>query len=277
MGDAKRKKATKRTGIPNVFFAPPNLLDFESTEHLQFSTTLVNCPDEVRVLQHVHGLYLAAMSNRTVEPKNIVIFQLLTFVHYHFLFASTCYMRCHIAEAFSSARAAIDGALVAAQIIRDRSTQEAYINRTKPFDKLVRHFKNMIKDKKPLPSPLIEHLITFYDICSAFASHADIQTFMHRLDFVKDPSQQDMMSFGYFQIPREPSEKKRGFLNLLRISVVTLDIFSAFIVEELKFLPDAWRDELHQLGRTIEERRKGLPPPSSSGISSWRSTASRKY
>jgi hypothetical protein len=189
MGEARKKKAkNKETGIPNVFFTPPNLLQFESTEHLQFSTTLVNCPDEIRALQHLHGLYLAAMSNQTIAPKNIVIFQLLTFVHYHFLFASTCYMRCHMVEAFSSARAAIDAALVAAQIIHDRSSQEAYINRTKPFDKLVRYFKNLIKDKKPIPSPLIEHLINFYDTCSQFASHADVQTFMHRLDFVKDPS-----------------------------------------------------------------------------------------
>jgi hypothetical protein len=259
MGQARRKKAkNKETGIPNVFFTPPDLLQFESTEHLQFSTTLVSYPDEIRALQHIHGLYMAAMSNQTIEPNNIVIFQLLTFVHYHFLFASTCYMRCHMAEAFSSARTAIDAALITAQIIHDRPSQEAYINRTKPFDKLVRHFKNLIKDKKPLPSPLVEHLIRFYDNCSQFASHADVQTFMHRLHFVKDPSQQDVMSFGYFQIPRERLKKQAHFLDLLRIFVVTLDIFSAFIVEEIKSLPATWRDELHLLGQTIERRREGL-------------------
>jgi hypothetical protein len=254
MGEARRKKAkNKETGIQNVFFTPPDLLQFESTEHLRFSTTLVNCPDEIRALQHIQGLYLAAMSNQTIEPKNVLIFQLLTFIHYHFLFASTCYMRCHMAEAFNSARTAIDAALITAQIIHDRSSQEAYINRTKPFDKLVRHFKNMIRDKKSLPSPLIEHLIKFYDTCSQFASHADVQTFMHRLDFVKDPSQQDVMSFGYFQVPSEPSETKRHFLALLRIFVVTLDIFSIFMVEEIKTVPSTWRDELHHLGRTIED------------------------
>jgi hypothetical protein len=198
------------------------------------------------------------MSGQTIEPKNIVIFQLLTFIHYHFLFASTCYMRCHMAEAFNSARTAIDAALITAQTIHDRSSQEAYINRTKPFDKLVRYFKNLIKDKKPLPSPLIEHLINFYDACSQFASHADVQTLMHRLDFVKDPFQQDFMSFGYFQIPREPSKKKGHFLDLLRIFVVTLDIFSTFLVEEIKSVPAEWRDELHHLGRTIQQRRNGL-------------------
>lgn len=240
-----------------VFMRPPDLLQFVSTEHQQFLTTLINCHDEIKYLQHVHGLYAASMSNQTTEPTNVILFQLLTFVHYHFLFASSAYMRCHMAEGFSSARAAIDAALIAAQIIHDRPSQTAYVNRTKPYDKLIRHFKNVLRDKKPLPNPLIEHLIQLHDTCSGFASHADVQTFAHRLDFLKLESE-DMMSFGYFQFPRDPATMKHHFLGLLHIFVVTLDIFSGFFVDERKTLPAEWRAELRHVGAKIEQRQKQL-------------------
>jgi hypothetical protein len=241
---------------PNVFQHPPDLLQFVSTEHQQFLTSLVNCHEELNILAHVHGLYAAGMTNQSADANKIVIFQLLTFVHYHFLFASSSYLRCHMAEGFSSARAAIDGALISAQIIHDRASQVAYVNRAKPFDKLVRHFKNLIQHNKPLPHPLVKHLIEQHDFCSQLASHADVQTFAHRLEFHGDPEK--LMSFGYFQCPRDPAAMKHHFLGLLHIFVVTLDIFSGFLVGEQKCLPEAWREELHHVGRQIENRRQHL-------------------
>jgi hypothetical protein len=245
-------------GSANVFLHPPDLLQFVSTEHQKFLTSLVICHEEIEILAHVHGLYMAAMTNQTTDTSTVVIFQLLTFVHYHFLFASSSYMRCHMAEGFSSARAAIDGALIASQIIHDRASQVAYLNRSKPFDKLIRHFKNLIRDNKPLPHPLIEYLIQQYDSCSQFASHADVQAFAHRLEFLSEPH--EMMSMGYFQVPRDPSTMKHHFLGLLRVFVVTLDIFSGFFVDEKKCLPEQWRQELRHVGRQIEDRQKQLRP-----------------
>jgi len=221
--------------------------------------SLVSCPDELGVLAHIQGLYAAAMKNKTTDEQNIIIIQLLTITLYHFLFSSACYMRCHMSEAFSSVRAAIDAALITAQVIHDRSSQAAYFTRTKRFDKLIRHFKNFIKDNKPLPSPLIEWLITQHDACSQFASHADVQTFVHRLEFVKIASQ-DVMSFGYFQTPRNPTEMKYYFLGLMRTFVVILDVFSQFMVDELNCLPPHWRDELHHLGGLIEKRQQEHAP-----------------
>jgi len=42
--------------------------------------------------------------------------------------------------------------------------------------------------------------------------------------------------------------------------VASLDIFSGFLVDEQKCLPAAWRDELHYVGRQIENRRTQLQP-----------------
>jgi hypothetical protein len=153
-----------------VFFQPPDLLQFVSTEHQQFLTSLINCHEEIGMLSHVHGLYAAAMTNQTTDRSTVVIFQLLTFVPYHFLFASSSYMRCHMAEGFSSARAAIDAALIASQVIHDRPSQVAYINRTKPFDKLIRHFKNLITVRTI--SPYRTRSLSTLSSCTTFAANS---------------------------------------------------------------------------------------------------------
>lgn len=241
-----------------VFTHPPDLLEFESTEHRNFLSSLVSYHDEINILYHIHDLYARSMTNRTTDRNRIIIFQLLAFVHYHFLVATSSYMRCHMAEGFNSARAAIDGALIASQIIHDPASQFAYINRTKPFDKLIRHFKNLIKDKKPLPHPVIEQLIRQYDVCSQFASHADIQTFAHRLEFPSQP--QEMLSVRYFQFARDEETRKHYFLGLLHIFVLTLDIFSGFFVDEKKCLPQEWRQELHDVSRQLEYSQQQLRP-----------------
>ena len=214
--------------------APPNILDFVSIENQQFLTTMMNCREEMDFISNIQGLYAAAMSNQSADRSKVIIFQLLTLVHYHFLFASTCYMRCHMAEAFNSARIAIDGALVAAQIIHDRSSQLAYVERKKPFDKLIRHYKNLIQHKKPLPHPSIEFLINKHDFFSQIASHADIDTFAHRLDFLKASKEfpNEVMAFQYFQYPHDQASMSHRFLGLLVVFVVTLDVFADFIVGE---------------------------------------------
>lgn len=251
---------TKTAGQAKIAFGSPNILEFVSTENQQFLTTLVNCREEFDIASHLHALYAAALTDQEASERDVIIFQFLMFVHYHFLFATSSYMRCHMAEGFSSARAAIDGALIGAQIIHDRDSQSAYLNRTKPFDKLNRHFKNLIRDSKPLPHPLVPHLIEQHDHCSQFASHADVATFAHRLEILASP--QPMLSVGYFQIPRDTNTMKHHFLGLLHIFVIALDVFSNFLIDEHKSLPGHWRDELRHVGRQIEERQKTLLPKS---------------
>lgn len=53
---------------------------------------------------------------------------------------------------------------------------------------------------------------------------------------------------------------KHHFLGLLHIFVVTLDIFAGFMVDEKKCLPEQWREELHDVGRQLEDRLKQLLP-----------------
>jgi hypothetical protein len=125
-----------------------DLFRFITIENEQLLVWLAENRDEFEILNDLQRLYLSVTSNLPAGEDDTVILHLLTFVHYHLLFSSACLMRCHLSEAFSSARAAIDGAFVAAQIIYDRAAQVAYVKRTKPFDKLTHHLKNLVRDQK---------------------------------------------------------------------------------------------------------------------------------
>jgi hypothetical protein len=166
---------------------PLDLLRFVSIENEQFLISLANNRDELKILSHIQGLYEAAMSEKSVGESDMAVFQMLTFTHYHFHFSTASLMRCHLSEAFASVRTAIDAALVGAQLIYDRASQVAYVKREKPFDNFARYLGNLIKDGKPLPHRLVPDLFKLHKALSRFASHADVDSFVHRVKITDDP------------------------------------------------------------------------------------------
>jgi hypothetical protein len=243
--------------------SPIDLLRFVSAENDQFMFSLVNNREDWQLMSDIQSLYNAATANMIVDEDEVVIFQLLTFTHYHFLFSTACMMRCHLSEAFASARIAIDAALNAAQVIHDRASQTAYAKREKPFDNFARYLGNLIKDKKPLPHRLAETLFTLHKKISTFASHADIGSFVHRVKTVGEPHQKTL-TVEYFQVARNPDERQIHALTIFHTYVMVLDVFSDFLVTEQRAVSVEWQQGLHQLGQKIERRAnelKAMLPP----------------
>jgi hypothetical protein len=242
---------------------PLDLLRFVSIENEQFLISLANNRDELKILSYIQGLYDAATAEKSVDKNDMAVFQLLTFTHYHFLFSTACLMRCHLSEAFASARAGIDGALVGAQIIHDRASQVAYTKREKPFDNFARYLGNLIKDKKPLPHPLVPDLFSLHKSFSSFAAHADVGSFVHRVKFTGEPDRR-ILTFEYFQFSPNDTERKIHAMTLFHTFIMVLDVFSDFLVAEQKVVPKEWQDELRGLGQAIErhhdELKKALQP-----------------
>src|SRR5260370_850544 len=117
----------------HILREPIDIIKFVGIEHEQILVSLANGSEELKIIGHMQGLYRAPMSNATVGENEFVLFQLLTFTHYHFFYALACHMRCHLSEAFASARAAVDAALIAAQIIHDRASQISSSKRRRVF------------------------------------------------------------------------------------------------------------------------------------------------
>jgi hypothetical protein len=231
---------------------PLNILEFLSHEEHQVLVSMLKMREEFETLNRMDGLFAAAMGWKTAHTDDLVVFQLLTFAHYHYLFAVACLMRCHLAEAFASARAAIDAALIAAYIIKDRAAQEAYANRERPFDNFARHLGHLRAQGK-LPHPLMEKLISHHKQISSFAVHADIGAFMHRVR----RSESDggpQVGIEYFQFARDDNERKVHNYTLIHTFVMVLDVFSDFLVNEQSAVPAAWKEQLHAVGGAIEKR-----------------------
>jgi hypothetical protein len=241
----------------NLIWAPLDLVRFVGAEYENFLVSLANHRNDLAIINRLQGLYAAAMSHKTIKGNDVVLYQLLTFIHYHFLFSTSNLMKLHLSEAFASLRAAIDAALIAAQIVHDRASQLAYAKREKPFDKLSRHFRNLIRDKKPLPHRHIPVLLNVHELCSRFASHADIDSFIHRARISPD-GDAEILRVDYFQFARDPDERQMHALRLFHTFLTILDVYADFLVVEVGSVPEAWRKELHALGSTMEQHSAAL-------------------
>jgi hypothetical protein len=236
---------------------PIDLLHFVSIEHEQFLISMVNCREEFDAHSQLQGLFHAGLSKTEVAEDDMVLVQLLVFIHYHFVYSHACLFRRHLSEAFSSARSAIDAALIGAFIIKDRSLQVQYLKRAAPFDNLARHLGNMVRDNKPMPHHLVPVLREVHGKLSRFASHADIDSFIHRVEIAAEDAK-PVVQLQYFQFSRNDVERKIHFVQLLLSFVLVLDVFSDFLVGQLRTVPKQWQDELRALGKALEKGRAEL-------------------
>jgi hypothetical protein len=237
---------------------PPILFEFLGMEEQQVLVSLAKGREELAAISKLEGLYGAALSFEAVAESEAAIFQLLTLIHYHFLFATSCHLRCHLSEAFASARVAIDAALIAAYIIKDRAAQYAYVKHQPPFDNFMRNLGQLIKYKKPLPHRLVPLLVKQYKICSSFANHADVDTFIHRIRTTEQDGRITEMGVEYFQFAQNDAERKLHAFGLFHTFTMALDVFADFLVFEKKAVPPKWKEELHGLGKAIEDRSTTL-------------------
>jgi len=231
-----------------------DLIKFNAMDCENFNISLINDREIFEFHSRIQGLYAAALSNANIKDEDAIIYNLLFHIHYHYLFATSCMMKCHHSEGFASARSAIDAALIAAHIISDRSSQEAYIARKKPFDQLNRHYKDLIKKNKPIPHAFIPTLIQLHSNISSIAVHADIGTFAHRVRFHSSENIPRSMSMSYSQAPIEQSERVHHHLTLHHIFVMNLDIFSEFLINQSQHLTKEWRINLVNTGIDIGEK-----------------------
>lgn len=239
-----------------------NLPRFVAEEHEHFTRSVTTDLAEFAGNQEVQKLYEDVLSRELAAvDEDLAVLQMLVFTHYYFLYSTTALMRWHLSEAFAGVRIAIDGALVAAQLIHDRRSHVPYTARTKPFDNFSRYLGNLMKDGKPLPHPLVPTLIALHKKLSTFTSHADVGSFVHRVAVMRDGPERQLV-VQYFQRSDDAREREVHGLALCHAFVMVLDVFSEFLVKELRLVPPSWIADLRSLGSRLEQRhavlREGL-------------------
>lgn len=236
-----------------------DFLDYLGIEEGNLYKSLVNLNEELLFLKKLDACYQLLMKRAdsiAIEDLDLLVFQLLGFVHYHFYFSNNCLLRGHISESFASMRAAIDATFIAYKIVLQPDTATNYLKRKNAFRNIKGHIKKQNKED-PSSYPLAPPLLKAHEACSQFGSHADISTFFNRLETkrtVVDEKENLEMKFFYFQFPVDVEEFYKYFLYLMNHYLMMLALFFELVKERdeagkagfVRFI-DALRDELNAL------------------------------
>ena len=230
--------------------------EFISSEEYNFSISNLRLEKEFLLfseIDHIYKEYFKTIKSLKIKPDyESVIWPLMYFVHFNFYFSISSLMRGHCIEAFDPIRRAIDAGLTAYLIIEDNNSATDYLEGGKKFI----HIKETIKkeiSKDPSKFPLAKGLIELHEECSAYSSHADIKTFIHRIEIEKDK-----INFNYFSIPENENEFKLYFVVDLMSFYYLFRIFKVFINFKLNkiVLPKLEKKYLGLENQLLELRKK---------------------
>ncbi len=241
---------------PTQISAVKDFLQYLGAEETNLLISLNNLRTEFDIFSKVDGLYHTAIkSARAGSPDDLVLLQLLLFVHYQSYHSIATLLRCHLSDAIASMRTAIEAGLTAYRIIEDRPSQLLYVERDKSFQFPKSFFEKAWKND-PNAFPLAQHLLKLRDACSQYGAHADISTFVHRLelpDFELPESNEQMLKLQYFQHPKSRWEFGSFYLRLVHTFLIILQIFEKYLVQEKAFVPNDWAKSIPQVGKNLEE------------------------
>jgi len=86
-------------------------------------------------------------------------------------------------------------------------------------------------------------------LVSTFASHADVRTFVHRIQTTEEDGEITEMGVDYFQFAKIDAERKLHAFGLVHAFTMTLDIFGDFLIAEKKAVPEKWRAQFRDFER----------------------------
>lgn len=237
-----------------------NFLEYIGVEEQNFLTSMANFREEFDVFAALDEIYRSPLKRLEVKPSESVVCQLYLFVHFHLYFSVSCIMRAHLSEALSSLRKAIDAAFTAYEIILNPESVESYIDKTKPENKRFQYIKSTIKEaieKDASAYPLTHELVKLHEACSEFGSHADINSFVHRLEIKDIPGEsKDQLLVHYFQLPKNKYEYRFYFIVVLLSFWHIFKIFKVFFDKTLKVIDPQWEASFKLLGPKLNKLRE---------------------
>ena len=232
-----------------------NFLKFLGGEEQNILTTLVNLRQDFDVFSHLDSLYRAPFGLIDVPVGEELIPSLYLFVHFHLYFSVACLGRSHFSECLASTRKAIDASLSAYEMILDPSSQPLYEKRNNRFQFIKAHIARARKADLSR-YPLAVELLELHNICSEFGSHADVSSFVHRVEMQNtgQPGKSTLL-FHYYQFPRDRHEYHIYFVETLLTFHQMLIIFQDFIASKAIGLQVGWHEEIAKLGSVLEKER----------------------
>lgn len=235
--------------------AVKDFLEYLGKEEANLLVTFNNLRPEFDIFSKVDELYRTAITSARVEnvEDDLVVLQLLLFAHYQYYHSTATLLRCHLSDALSSMRTAIEAGLTAYRIIEDRPSQLLYIERDKSFQ-FPKNFFRKVWKSEPDAYPLAHPLLNRWDACSEYGAHADISAFVHRLELPDATNR--MLKLQYFQHPKNRWGFGWYYLLLVHTFLIILQVFERYLVQEKGVVPDEWVRSIPQVGKNLEELMK---------------------
>lgn len=233
-----------------------NFLEYLGAEKQNLLTSIINFRSEFDRFYNLDGIYQEPLRRLEVSEEKSLVPQLYLFVHFYLYFSISCLLRSHLSECLSSVRKAIDASLTAYKIILEPQTSQRYLNRDIYFQHIKTNIQREIK-KDSSKYPLARRLIGIHDACSEYGSHADISSFIHRLEVKDIPgTRKDRLLVHYFQSPRQIEEYKYYFIFTLQAFFLMFMIFKTFFDANLKIVDPNWEEVIKALGPELEKLRR---------------------
>lgn len=233
-----------------------DFLEYIGTEERNLLASIVNFRAEYNLFFNLDRIYQEPLERLSVAEEQELLALLYLFVHFHLYFSVICLLRCHLSESLASTRKAIDAALTAYQIILEPNAANQYVNRDGKFLYLKKNMQEEIK-KDISRYPLAQRLFEVHDACSQYGSHADISSFIHRLnrnDAAETEKQEIKLS--YFQAPRQKEEFRFYFIVTLQAFFLMFKIFKVFLDSSLKIVDPKWEGVIKSIEPRLEELRR---------------------
>jgi hypothetical protein len=242
-----------------------NLLEYIGAEETNLLVSINLCRRDMDVFSKLDSLFQAPMQLINVKMQNkddltsderhkITVLTLYLYVHYHLYSAMTNMLRCHLSDALSQSRKAIDAALTACRLMKEPGTLDQYVNSHADY-KNVKRFIADANKKDATSYPDTSRLIDFHEICSQYGSHADVSSFIHRVELTEENEVgQALFRLLMFQKPDTEHEFRYYLVQILFAFAQMLWLFREFVGSlPEKFDKASWINAIRDLGGAIEK------------------------
>lgn len=231
---------------------------FLAGEEQNLLITWSNLHPDFQVFTRLDSLLREPVALIDVPSGQEVVPGLYLFTHYHLYVSVANLARSHLSESLASTRKAIDASLAAYEIILDPSTAPLYEARDKRFLFIKAHIDKARKADESR-YPLAVELIQFHDVCSEIGSHADISSFIYRVEQreMDDPSKNQLF-FHYFQFSTDTDEYHLHFVETLLAFFHIARIFEPMIKDRAKGLRADWSADLAKVGAALAKEHASV-------------------
>ncbi len=215
-----------------------NFLELVTSEDYNLMVSLIKYPREFSYfnrVDNVYDQYLDITNKIKLNSGNeeSIICSLYMFVQYQYYFTFVTFLRQHLSDSMFSLRKAIDAALTAYYIIEKPDEVNKYLEKDNKFIFIKRTIEKIRSDDSN-KFLLAKDLIIYHEECSEYGSHADISSFINRLD-IEDKSSDGTrkINFGSFQIFKDENEFRFRYVAMLMAFLIILKIFKCFFLKKM--------------------------------------------